>query len=205
MTLPKVHILNLSCLFLYDMIPISTPSSTPATSHPHFPSVHPMQAISCECTKLFYILGPCAYCSLSPGHPTSHFFFFLDRLPSNQSSSITLWMNASFILPVTSSPGRGKNCFLCVPTTAGIYLYYHLSHFIVITIKRVWDPSHYAVNSLEAETILFRCPLGFLGLSLWAPLLQNMLHWQKHTTATTSFCFICKFIQRKIACVCTYF
>lgn len=86
-----------------------------------------------------------------------------------------------------SPQAKEKTTFSIYPQHL-IYISILTLHFIVI--KHVFGfLSHYTVNSLEAEMVLFQCPLCFQVLSLWAPLntTWNMTQWQKHTTATTSF------------------
>lgn len=112
------------------------------------------------------------YCFFSFDYPT--LFFSYGWTLSDHSSYIVLWMKAFFNFLV-SSLGRRENYLLCVPTTPGMYSVSNFPQFMMI--KCVFGfLSHYTVNSLEAEAVLFQYPLCFLVLPLWAPLLQYMKH-----------------------------
>lgn len=127
MTLLKVQILNLLGLLLYDMVldyfPIIflciTPYRLCLMSIPSsFTPWVLMHVVPSALTILFLSL--------------SLFLFFSGLMLSNQSSSITLWMNAPFSLPPMAYLGRGKNYFLCVLTTPGIYFYYRTYHILLL-------------------------------------------------------------------------
>lgn len=76
-------------------------------------------------------------------------------------------MKALFSLLV-SSPDRGGTYLPCVPTTPGMFSVSNLPQFIMI--KCVFGfLSHYTVNSLEAEAVLFQYPL-FSGITSVSPI-----------------------------------
>lgn len=124
-------------------------------------------------TKLFRILGPCAYCSLSPRCSAAPIFLYGCPQIRAQASPCR-WMLPSVFLPCPPQTEE-KISSLCAHNTWYIYLLLDLSHFIAVKCAFRFLP-HYIVNPLEAEMIFIQFLLGFLGLSLWAPLLQNMKH-----------------------------
>lgn len=159
----KVQIFNLSWPVIYDTIPGHFLTIFPLGNH--------MQSL-CPPNKPFGILSLCAI--LFPQLWLPHSSFSYGWTLSGHSSYIVLWMKALFNLLVSSPGGRG-NYLPCVPTTPGMCSVSNLPQFIMI--KCVFGfLSHYPVNSLEAEAVLFQYPLCFLVLPLWALLLQYMKH-----------------------------
>ena len=161
MTPLKVQILNLSCIVFNDVVSAYFPSGQPhASCSINIPSSFPSWVLVHIVPSALDIL--------------LFLFFWMDALKSELKHHLVdecLLQYLSHVLPRQSK----KLPSLCAHNTWCIYLLLHLSYFIVVKCAFGFLP-HYTTNPLEAEMVFIPLPLGFLGLSLWAPLLQNMKH-----------------------------